>query len=136
MTVPLRELFEALVPLRVQHDRRADDQLITPWVLTRYMIVGLYVGFATVGSFAYWYVLMYLPDLQWCHLAPLERRGTFGADAGARSAGRARWMLVSEEEGGEIDVSAARCTVMETREIKARGDADEEEWDILGESAA
>mmetsp|Transcript_9645 Transcript_9645/g.24917 ORF Transcript_9645/g.24917 Transcript_9645/m.24917 type:complete len:1066 (-) Transcript_9645:13-3210(-) len=36
--------------------RRADDQLITPWVLTRYMIVGLYVGFATVGVFAYWYV--------------------------------------------------------------------------------
>jgi len=37
--------------------RRADDQLITPWVMTRYMIVGLYVGFATVGVFAYWYVL-------------------------------------------------------------------------------
>jgi len=36
--------------------RRADDQLITPWVLTRYMIVGLYVGFATVGIFAYWYI--------------------------------------------------------------------------------
>jgi Ca2+-transporting ATPase len=36
--------------------RRADDQLITPWVLTRYMVVGLYVGFATVGVFAYWFV--------------------------------------------------------------------------------
>jgi len=36
--------------------RRADDQLITPWVMTRYMIVGLYVGFATVGVFAYWYI--------------------------------------------------------------------------------
>merc|ERR1711861_127375 len=36
--------------------RRADDQLITPWVLFRYMVVGLYVGFATVGVFAYWYV--------------------------------------------------------------------------------
>ena len=36
--------------------RRADDQLITPWVFFRYMVVGLYVGFATVGSFAYWYV--------------------------------------------------------------------------------
>jgi len=36
--------------------RRADDQLITPWVLTRYMVVGLYVGFATVGIFAYWYI--------------------------------------------------------------------------------
>jgi Ca2+-transporting ATPase len=36
--------------------RRADDQLITPWVLTRYMVVGLYVGFATVGVFAYWFI--------------------------------------------------------------------------------
>jgi len=36
--------------------RRADDQLITPWVFFRYMIVGLYVGFATVGIFVYWYV--------------------------------------------------------------------------------
>ena len=36
--------------------RRADDQLITPWVFFRYMVVGLYVGFATVGVFAYWYI--------------------------------------------------------------------------------
>jgi len=36
--------------------RRADDQLITPWVMTRYMIVGLYVGFATVFVFVYWFV--------------------------------------------------------------------------------
>ena len=36
--------------------RRSDDQLITPWVFFRYMIVGLYVGFATVGVFAYWYI--------------------------------------------------------------------------------
>ncbi|EOD35019.1 Ca2+ ATPase [Emiliania huxleyi CCMP1516] len=35
--------------------RRADDQLITPWVFFRYMVVGLYVGFATVGVFGYWY---------------------------------------------------------------------------------
>jgi Ca2+-transporting ATPase len=37
--------------------RSADDELITPWVFFRYMVVGLYVGFATVGVFAYWYVL-------------------------------------------------------------------------------
>jgi Ca2+-transporting ATPase len=36
--------------------RRSDDQLITPWVFFRYMVVGLYVGFATVGVFAYWYI--------------------------------------------------------------------------------
>merc|ERR1740130_1447820 len=36
--------------------RNASDELITPWVFFRYMIVGLYVGFATVGIFVYWYV--------------------------------------------------------------------------------
>lgn len=36
--------------------RRADDQLITGWVFFRYMVIGLYVGFATVGVFAYWYL--------------------------------------------------------------------------------
>jgi len=36
--------------------RDANDQLITGWVFFRYMIVGLYVGFATVGIFVYWYM--------------------------------------------------------------------------------
>ena len=36
--------------------RRADDELISPWIFFRYMIVGMYVGFATVGVFVYWYV--------------------------------------------------------------------------------
>ncbi|KAL7546873.1 hypothetical protein ACHAWF_010197 [Thalassiosira exigua] len=39
--------------------RRTDDGLITPWVFFRYMVVGIYVGFACVGVFAYWY--MYHP---------------------------------------------------------------------------
>jgi len=36
--------------------RRSDDSLITPWVFFRYMVVGLYVGVACVGVFAYWYL--------------------------------------------------------------------------------
>jgi len=36
--------------------RRKDDNLISRWVFFRYMVIGLYVGFATVGIFAYWYV--------------------------------------------------------------------------------
>ncbi|KAL7514053.1 hypothetical protein ACHAXN_011305 [Cyclotella atomus] len=36
--------------------RRTDDSLITPWVFFRYMVVGIYVGFACVGVFAYWYM--------------------------------------------------------------------------------
>mmetsp|Transcript_48273 Transcript_48273/g.154135 ORF Transcript_48273/g.154135 Transcript_48273/m.154135 type:complete len:1038 (-) Transcript_48273:267-3380(-) len=36
--------------------RRKDDNLISGWVFFRYMVIGLYVGFATVGIFIYWYV--------------------------------------------------------------------------------
>jgi P-type Ca2+ transporter type 2C len=37
--------------------RRKDDQLISRWVFFRYMVIGMYVGFATVGIFVFWYVL-------------------------------------------------------------------------------
>lgn len=36
--------------------RDKDEELISGWVFFRYMVVGLYVGFATVGIFVYWYV--------------------------------------------------------------------------------
>uniref|UniRef100_A0A2N9IX07 P-type Ca(2+) transporter n=1 Tax=Fagus sylvatica TaxID=28930 RepID=A0A2N9IX07_FAGSY len=35
--------------------RRSDDSLINAWILFRYMIIGLYVGLATVGIFIIWY---------------------------------------------------------------------------------
>lgn len=35
--------------------RRSNDHFITPWIFFRWMVVGCYVGFATVGSFATWY---------------------------------------------------------------------------------
>lgn len=36
--------------------RKSDDQLINAWVFFRYMVIGVYVGVATVGIFAYWYL--------------------------------------------------------------------------------
>jgi Ca2+-transporting ATPase len=36
--------------------RSSDDRLISTWVFFRYMVVGLYVGVATVGIFIYWYL--------------------------------------------------------------------------------
>ncbi|KAF0698021.1 Aste57867_11352 [Aphanomyces stellatus] len=36
--------------------RRANDVLINRWVFFRYMVVGIYVGFACVGVFGYWYM--------------------------------------------------------------------------------
>ncbi|CAB4057774.1 ATP2A [Lepeophtheirus salmonis] len=36
--------------------RRSDETLITPWLFFRYMAIGIYVGFATVGGAAYWFM--------------------------------------------------------------------------------
>ena len=36
--------------------RDKNEGLITPFVFLRYLLIGLYVGFATVGIFVYWYV--------------------------------------------------------------------------------
>ncbi|XP_077239663.1 calcium-transporting ATPase 1, endoplasmic reticulum-type-like [Tasmannia lanceolata] len=35
--------------------RRSDDPLISPWILFRYLVIGFYVGLATVGVFIIWY---------------------------------------------------------------------------------
>jgi len=35
--------------------RGRDDALINSWVFFRYMVIGLYVGFATVGIFVFWF---------------------------------------------------------------------------------
>jgi len=36
--------------------RRANETLITPWLFFRYMVIGLYVGAATVGGATYWFL--------------------------------------------------------------------------------
>lgn len=38
------------------HTHRSNELLITPWVFCRYMIIGVYVGIATVGAFVSWYM--------------------------------------------------------------------------------
>ncbi|XP_057953655.1 calcium-transporting ATPase 4, endoplasmic reticulum-type-like [Malania oleifera] len=35
--------------------RRSNDSLINPWILFRYLVIGSYVGIATVGVFIIWY---------------------------------------------------------------------------------
>ena len=50
----------------------------------------------------------------------------------ARTVDVDQWMLVSEEEGGEIDVGAGRCHVMEAVEMKGtRANADKEELSLI-----
>jgi Ca2+-transporting ATPase len=42
--------------------RKKDDTLISQWSLVRYMVVGLYVGFAVVGIFVYWFCFDHAAD--------------------------------------------------------------------------
>lgn len=81
-------------------------------------------------EFKYYYVLTYIPDLFWCHLAPMRQDGYFSSQK-SRSAGRPRWKLVHEGAGKELDISADVCEVVKARTMKGCADADREEWDIL-----
>ena len=36
--------------------RSSTEQIVDRWLLIRYLIIGVYVGFATVGSFGWWYL--------------------------------------------------------------------------------
>ena len=79
-------------------------------------------------------MLTYLPDLQWCHLAPLRKKGVFGEKTKVKgSEGRPKYMLVGEEEGKEVDCGAAECEIVKSRACRKVPDADLEEWDVLWE---
>ena len=63
------------VDVMTRPPRGKDDMLISQWVFFRYMVVGLYVGVATVGVFAYWF-LSYTAD-SWI---PNDYTGQLAAD--------------------------------------------------------
>lgn len=75
-------------------------------------------------------MLTYIPDLKWCHLAPLVKVGTFDRDK-PRVGGRPKWMLVDESLGKEVDISSSFCIPIKARFMKRTLDADKEEWDII-----
>ena len=81
-------------------------------------------------EFKYYFVLTYIPDLFWCHLAPLRNAGVYGKKK-KKMEGRTKWMLVNEGEGKEMDITASACFVVKSRVVKGCADADKEEWDII-----
>ena len=95
--------------------RRADDQLITPWVFFRYMVVGLYVGFATVGVFAYWYIWYDWseyghPLVSYTQLSNWGKCPDFGSDPsyyGVYSPSFTTWA-----KNGGLDLSSDPCKYM------------------------
>jgi hypothetical protein len=64
----------------------------------------------------YYFVLHYVPDLHWCHLAPLRMVGTFPELTRQGKphphVGKRRWRLMPEGESKELDVSAERCIIV------------------------
>jgi len=88
----------------------------------------------TGNEFEYYFVLTYIPDLFWCHLVPMRKAGVFGK-RWPKVTGRTKWVLVGEEEGKEIDISAGVCEVVKSKCMKncEDADADEEEWNIIVE---
>ena len=81
-------------------------------------------------DYKYWFVLTYIPDLKWCHLAPMVQEGYFGPDR-KRSYGRPRFRLVDEKLGRELDISSVYCIPVKSKALKRTVDADKEEWDII-----
>jgi len=94
-------------------------------------VVRLKEGAMTEGSdYTYWYVLTFIPDLKWCHLAPMIQDGTFGPEK-ARVEGRAKWKLVDESLGHEVDISSSFVIPIKSKSMRKTLDADKEEWDII-----
>jgi LysM domain len=81
-------------------------------------------------EYTYWYVLTFIPDLKWCHLAPMYQDGVFGLDK-PRVAGQPRYRLVNEELGQEVDISSSYCIAIKSRSMRKTLDADKEEWHII-----
>jgi Ca2+ transporting ATPase len=57
--------------------RRRDEALISGWLFFRYMVIGIYVGLATVGGYAWWF--MYNPqgpEISFSHLTGFHRCST------------------------------------------------------------
>lgn len=42
--------------IMIKPPRKKDEDIIGGWTLVRFLVIGLYIGLATVGIFVYWYV--------------------------------------------------------------------------------
>mmetsp|Transcript_11443 Transcript_11443/g.24687 ORF Transcript_11443/g.24687 Transcript_11443/m.24687 type:complete len:1052 (+) Transcript_11443:37-3192(+) len=55
--------------IMLQRPRGMDDAVVDAWLFLRYMVVGTYVGVATVGGFVWWFVAYSAgPQMSWAEL--------------------------------------------------------------------
>lgn len=86
-------------------------------------------GISGASKYDYYYVLTFIPDLQWVHLIPMVKAGEFD-DEHPEIYGRTIWKLVGEDAGKEIDTTAAMCEVVTARTMNNSANADDEHWDV------
>ena len=61
--------------------RGKDSPIMTPWLLTRYVLTGSYVGLATVGAFVHWYMRHGVKPLQLMRWGNCKNFEGFAVDA-------------------------------------------------------
>lgn len=88
--------------------RRKDEGLISGWVLFRYLMIGLYVGLATVGVFIYWFTT---DDFDGHTLVSLDQLMNWGQCSA--------WGGFSAEPIMGMDFSADACTYFTVGKVKA-----------------
>ncbi|CAD7924326.1 unnamed protein product [Amoebophrya sp. A120] len=94
--------------------RRKDDMLISGWVFFRYMVIGIYVGFATVGIFIYWYCMdNKAPDQH--TLVSLEQLMNWGKC----NSGEGIWSGFSVKPLPGMDLSTEPCEYFRKGKLKA-----------------
>jgi hypothetical protein len=139
VSVPEDSLFSKVVKLR---DDALDGKEYTYWYVQCSPLVRLYLFCHCSGVIILLtltlpsldrFVLTYIPDLKWCHLAPMVQDGVFGPER-KRSEGRPKWRLVDETVGHELDISSVFCIPVKSKTMKRTVDADKEEWDVLDEN--
>ncbi|CAD7935080.1 unnamed protein product [Amoebophrya sp. A25] len=94
--------------------RRRDDMLISGWVFFRYMVIGIYVGFATVGIFVYYYTLDTLaPDQH--TLVTFEQLTNWGKCA----SGEGIWKGFTAKSVDGVDLYSNPCDYFQKGKLKA-----------------
>ena len=78
-------------------------------------------------NYEFFFVMTYIPDLQWVRLAPMKQEGVFDSRYPSVE-GRDKWVLCPEGTGVEIDVSAKRCIKIKARPVCKTTNADKEQW--------